>query len=143
MSILVGFDGSPESHRAVREAAEEAQRRGGAVHVLRYLEHEAGESPTQVRRDADAARDAAEGLAALEAALTEQGIDVTTELIHGLADGVAAALVGAAEGRDVDLIVLGFRPRAPVEGFVVGSVGREVVRRAPCPVLTVKADTDD
>jgi nucleotide-binding universal stress UspA family protein len=43
----------------------------------------------------------------------------------------------AAE-QDVDLIVLGTHGRGPVAHMLLGSVAERVVRRAPCPVLTVR-----
>jgi nucleotide-binding universal stress UspA family protein len=44
----------------------------------------------------------------------------------------------AAEQRS-DLIVLGIHGRNPVDRLVFGSTAEPVVRRAPCPVLTVRA----
>lgn len=37
----------------------------------------------------------------------------------------------------VDLVVMGTRGRSPLELLVFGSVAQRVVRRSPCPVLTV------
>jgi len=38
-----------------------------------------------------------------------------------------------------DLIVMGTHGRNPIDAWFVGSTANHVVRRAPCPVLTVKA----
>lgn len=40
--------------------------------------------------------------------------------------------------QEVDLIVLGTHGRGPVAHMLLGSVAERVVRRAPCPVLTVR-----
>jgi nucleotide-binding universal stress UspA family protein len=39
---------------------------------------------------------------------------------------------------DVDLIVLGTHGRAAIAHMLMGSVAEKVVRKAPCPVLTVR-----
>ncbi len=49
-----------------------------------------------------------------------------------------AAIVETAEVETVDLIVMGTTGRTGVKRLVLGSVAEEVVRRAPCPVLTSK-----
>jgi len=140
VTILVGFDGTPESERAVHVAAEEARRRGIPLHVLYHLEHASGESPTRVRQDAATAGQATTALATVEARLRELGVDATTEVTHGVEGTAAARLLAAATERDAELLVLGYRPRSAVERFVVGSVARQVMREAPCPILTVKAE---
>lgn len=48
------------------------------------------------------------------------------------------AIVETAEVETVDLIVMGTTGRTGVKRLVLGSVAEEVVRRAPCPVLTSK-----
>jgi len=47
----------------------------------------------------------------------------------------------AAE-RGSDLIVLGIHGRNPIDRMLFGSTAEPVVRRAPCPVLTVRAKAD-
>jgi nucleotide-binding universal stress UspA family protein len=41
--------------------------------------------------------------------------------------------------RGIELVVMGTRGRSPLELLVFGSVAQRVVRRSPCPVLTVSA----
>jgi len=48
------------------------------------------------------------------------------------------AIVEAAEGEKVDLIVVGSHGRSGVGRMLLGSVSDFVVRRAPCPVLVVR-----
>ena len=43
-----------------------------------------------------------------------------------------------AREQKIDLIVLGTHGRGPVAHMLLGSVAEKVVRRAPCPVLTVR-----
>lgn len=43
-----------------------------------------------------------------------------------------------ASEMNVDLIVLGTHGRGPIGHMLLGSVAERIVRRAPCPVLTVR-----
>jgi nucleotide-binding universal stress UspA family protein len=54
-------------------------------------------------------------------------------------DGDAAeAILKTAQQRNCDLIVLGTHGRSGLRRLLVGSVAEAILRRAPCPVLTVK-----
>ncbi len=55
---------------------------------------------------------------------------------------VPAILAVAAEVK-ADLIVMGTTGRSGLKRLILGSVAEEVTRRAPCPVLTVKAQKDE
>jgi nucleotide-binding universal stress UspA family protein len=50
----------------------------------------------------------------------------------------AAEIVSFAKGRAVDLLVLGTHGRTGIEHALMGSIAERVVRRAHCPVLTVR-----
>jgi len=47
-------------------------------------------------------------------------------------------IVRYAKDRDIDLIVMGTHGRGPIAHMLLGSVAEQVVRKAPCPVLTVR-----
>ena len=49
------------------------------------------------------------------------------------------AILDAAKEFDANLIVMGTHGRTGFQRLVLGSVTEEVLRQAPCPVLTVKA----
>ena len=51
----------------------------------------------------------------------------------------AAEILAAAAELPADLIVLGTHGRTGFRRLALGSVAEEVLRQAPCPVLTVKA----
>lgn len=59
---------------------------------------------------------------------------VETKLVHG---PIVANVVDEARGLPADLIVIGTHGRGGFERFVLGSVAEKVLRKAPCPVLTV------
>lgn len=50
----------------------------------------------------------------------------------------ADAIVSYAEDRDIDLVVSGTHGRRGLERLLMGSVAEEVLRRVPCPMLTVR-----
>ncbi len=52
------------------------------------------------------------------------------------------SLVEYADDHDIDLVVMGTHGRRGVERLLIGSVTEEVVRAAPCPVLTIRSTTE-
>ena len=58
---------------------------------------------------------------------------------HHLLTGIPAkALVQFAKEHNVDVIVMGTHGRRALSHILMGSVAEAVVRRAPCPVLTLR-----
>ncbi|MFB6098431.1 MAG: universal stress protein [Salinibacter sp.] len=53
-------------------------------------------------------------------------------------DAPPERIVAYAEDVDIDLVVMGTHGRRGLRRMLVGSVTEEVVRKAPCPVLTVR-----
>jgi universal stress protein A len=47
-------------------------------------------------------------------------------------------IVRYAKAKEIDLIVMGTHGRGPIAHLLMGSVAERVVRKAPCPVLTVR-----
>lgn len=69
-----------------------------------------------------------------------QSPDPAVAVEHQLVEGdPAEAIVRAARETGCDMIVLGMHGRTGLERLLMGSVAEQVVRKAPCPVLTVKA----
>ena len=52
--------------------------------------------------------------------------------------GPYVEIVAYAKERDIDLIVMGTHGRGFVAHMLMGNVAEKVVRKAPCPVLTVR-----
>ena len=48
------------------------------------------------------------------------------------------AIVRYAQREPIDLIVMGTHGRGAMAHLLIGSVAENVVRKAPCPVLTVR-----
>jgi nucleotide-binding universal stress UspA family protein len=47
-------------------------------------------------------------------------------------------IVTYASENDIDLIILGTHGRGAIAHMLLGSIAEKVVRKAPCPVLTVR-----
>jgi nucleotide-binding universal stress UspA family protein len=47
-------------------------------------------------------------------------------------------IIRHAKSENIDLIVMGTHGRGPIAHMLMGSVAEKVVRKAPCPVLTVR-----
>jgi nucleotide-binding universal stress UspA family protein len=47
-------------------------------------------------------------------------------------------IIGTAKENDIDMIVIGSHGRTGITHMMMGSVSEKVVRKAPCPVLTVR-----
>ena len=47
-------------------------------------------------------------------------------------------IIQYAKAHNIDLIVLGTHGRGPIAHMLMGSVAEKIVRKAPCPVLTVR-----
>ncbi len=58
--------------------------------------------------------------------------------LHVLVGHPVARIVESAA--DADLLVMGTHGRTGLQRVVMGSVAEKVVRKAPCPVLTVHPD---
>lgn len=63
------------------------------------------------------------------------GLDVQMVILLGMP---FLEIIRYAKANDVDLIVIGTHGRSGVEHIIFGSTAEKVVRKAPCPVLSVK-----
>lgn len=66
--------------------------------------------------------------------------DSKVRVVHRLERGEASALIlKVAAELKADLIVMGTHGRGGLSRLLIGSVAEDVLRKAPCPVLTVKS----
>lgn len=85
----------------------------------------------EVRRWASGRMEAAAGR------VEEAGVPVRRVEERGVA--AAPVILEYARNEEMDLVVLATHGRRGVQRMLLGSVAEDVVRSAPCPVLTVKA----
>ncbi|MET9494033.1 universal stress protein [Streptomyces sp. NPDC006552] len=135
--ITAGVDGSPESAAAAAWAAREAVRRELPLRLV-HVGTPVPEVPALAADESALARWAHDLLARTGRETEERhpGLTVTTELLAG--DEAPDALVAAA--RDAELLALGSRGQGPLLGFLLGSVGQQVIARAERPVVLVRSD---
>ncbi|MFF4360175.1 universal stress protein [Streptomyces sp. NPDC001604] len=133
--ITAGVDGTEESIAALHWAAREAVRRGLALRVVRawrFQPHEAidaADPDTQAGWVQDALAEAVRSVTA-----RHPGLDVATDVVAG--ETVDTLLAAAAQA---EMLVLGSRGHGPVVGFLLGSVGQQVIAGATRPVVLVRA----
>ena len=147
--IVVGIDGSEHARRTLQWAVDEARLRKWVViavhaHAIPTLyvapDPVLGASPPFP--DPEIAKRLEEAAETMLAEEIEQvhSEDVTIE--RSVVTGSASdALVRAA--REGDLLVVGSRGLGGFKGLLLGSVSRQVVHPAPCPVVIVPPDERD
>jgi nucleotide-binding universal stress UspA family protein len=145
-TIVVGVDGSESSRHALDFALREAALRGARLRVVRAWSLWSaavngtaeplpwpggeGEAFDQVRRSADG--QLAEWVRSAKAGTGAAAVDTEIETRPG--DAVPVLREAA---RDADLVVLGVRERRDPTRLFLGSVSRELIRDAGCPVVLV------
>jgi nucleotide-binding universal stress UspA family protein len=139
-TILVPSDFSECSDEALRYGLELARRFDARLHLLHVVQDPVTqpwaaegfsvplfEAVEDWRRQAEAR---------LRAAVPDADRDRVT--IACIVATPYAAILDYAAAHDADLIVMGTHGRGGVSHVLIGSIAERVVRRAPCPVLTVR-----
>lgn len=142
--ILVPIDFGPASEAALQCARKLAARFGARVALLHVVEIEALEwcsdpfthdlpnAVVATQRDADFR------LGLLLERLERMEINATADVLVG---DPARQIIAYATNHDIDLIVMGRHGRCGFARAMLGSVAERTVRSAPCPVLTLRAQT--
>ena len=131
MKILVGYNGSKESKKALKLAREHAKELGAKIEVaasitriepLKYSDVQNAEEELEW-----GVKDILNG-------------DETPYETHLLLNpmSIGDQLVEFAETHNIDEIIIGLRKRSNVDKMLFGSTAQYVILNAPCPVVTVK-----
>lgn len=139
--ILVPVDFSARTRMAIDHATELAAAYGASLEILHVVEVPTYPDfyvPVHVTSiDVPTVRErAAERLQELAAPLRER-LEVETTVRVGR---TVTEIVETAEHEAFDLIVMPSHGYSGLERALLGSVAEGVLRRAPCPVLTLKAE---
>lgn len=133
--ILIAYDGSDESRRALRYASRLVA--GDVVSVI-SVAPALIEAPRTVDFTDPTSEPAVHRTQLEEArAIVAETSGVEPETIEAVGNP-AAEIIAAAEARDVELIVIGRHGQHTVARFLMGSVADRVVRHATCDVLVVR-----
>jgi ubiquinone biosynthesis protein len=126
--VLVATDRSETAERAVRFAAEMAERYEAELLVLRVLSGEDGSR-------ADAARELADHVEGLS------GERKRTAVVSG--DDPAEAIIAAARRERADVLVVGSVGMSGRREFLLRNVPNRVSHNAPCTVVIVQTHRED
>jgi universal stress protein F len=133
--ILIAYDGSDESRRALRYASRLVA--GDVVSVI-SVAPALIEAPRTADFTDPTSEPAVHRTQLEEArAIVAETSGVEPETIEAVGNP-AAEIIAAAEARDVELIVIGRHGQHTVARFLMGSVADRVVRHATCDVLVVR-----
>jgi len=140
--ILFATDYSEASQAALPLAASMARESGAKLVIAHVSLRE--QYPVGELFDEEPPLDEHE-LQELEAVVpSDPQVKYEHRLLHGSPGSTetvkpADAIVKLAEEENVEAIVLGMHGRSSLERMLMGSVAESVVRRAPCPVITIKS----
>ena len=127
MKILVGYDGSDQSRKALELAGQHAQLFGAGVDVITSMTKKVS---------VDEENKAESDLEKVKAEFNEKGIPCDTHvLIRGLSPG--EDIVEFAKSNQIDEIVIGAKKRSRVGKFILGSTAQYVILEATTPVVTI------
>lgn len=136
-SILVPFDGSEQSKKALGRAAELAKQDGSRVAVL-YVIPRYEEMVEFFRTDAiqkSLYHEAEKVIAEARKIAEEKNVPIATEIRDGHA---ADEIVAAAGKQEADLIMMGTHGWRGVSKAIMGSTTTRVLTESTIPVLVVK-----
>jgi nucleotide-binding universal stress UspA family protein len=141
--ILFPTDFSEASQNAKRYAISFAKAFGARLYVLtvNQLINMAFLDPLIIH-DLDANREAAvqENLEQLRGEIAQQGVEVIAEVRKGSS---SLEIISFAQEMEIDLIIMGTHGWSGLDHVLMGSTAEVVVRKAPCPVLTVRPVVHD
>ncbi|MGB9437622.1 MAG: universal stress protein [Desulfobacterales bacterium] len=138
--ILVGCDFSPDSGQALNHALSLAQEFQAELHLAHVIE-----PPTQPdlhKEDTPVSEEIQQDYRDLLTRKLKEMVPAEARLWctpqTGLLEGQPyEEIVAYAESKNIDMIVLGVRGHGLVKTLFLGSTTDRVVRRSPCPVLSV------
>ena len=144
--ILVGCDFSPDSTLAYQYGLSMAQEFQSDLHLVHVIAPPIYKDlPKSIEESRERLRqDVREQLKEqIECMIPVEALNWCTPKTVLLAGHPHEELSKYAVVQDIDLIVLGVRGHGLVESFFVGSTTDRVVRRVPCPVLSVRPKLDE
>lgn len=136
-SILLAADGSENSRRAGKQAAQLASLVEGAEVTVVYVSDFKEDSNEEVHDGGPIEFELArkKKIQPIREALEREKVYYKTEILHGRP---APTIIELANQKNFDLVVIGSRGLNPLSEMVLGSVSHKVVNHVNCPVLVVK-----
>lgn len=144
-SLLVPTDFSTNAGTALALAKEVARGTNATLHLIHIVEpvvYPADWSYAQVGFadiEQELQKNAEKELEVLATALTADGFEVVSTVRKGRASD---EICNYAKEKSISIIAIGTHGRSGLEHFLFGSTTERVLRKAPCPVLSVRQDAD-
>jgi nucleotide-binding universal stress UspA family protein len=141
-TVLVPTDFSEASESALRYGKAMAEAFGASLHVVHVMEDLLAHawaaevyvsSMPQLRDEIE--KESQQRLGTLLTDGERKALRAETALLAG---NPFLEIIRYAKTHGVDLIVMGTHGRGPIAHMLLGSVAEKVVRKSPCPVLTVR-----
>jgi len=143
-TILFPTDFSETSQEAARYAISFAREFKAKVFVLHVVNEKIFTEGLNMPRvvsieelEREMTEEARKRLKTLVPAEEAEGLDWETVIRQG---EPFIEIIRFAKDQDVDLIVIGTHGRSGFEHIIFGSTAEKVVRKAPCPVLSVRPE---
>jgi len=141
-TVLVPTDFSDASGSALNYGKAMAGAFGASLHLVHVMEDLMAHawaaevyvaSMPQLRDEIE--KESRQRLSAIFSEEERRHYRVVTALLAG---NPFLEIIRYAKAHDVDLIVMGTHGRGAIAHMLLGSVAEKVVRKSPCPVLTVR-----
>lgn len=133
--LLVGYDGSPQSDKAVDIGFSLAECLDATVLVFAVARPPEPSTSVELEAVLDDAREHfEEGFKKILEKARSRSLEVKTDMAVG---HPAEQIIHRAEADGVDLIILGRRGRSMISRMMLGSVSERALRYAHCPVMVV------
>lgn len=136
--ILVPVDFSEPSHLALDHAKELAMTYGAEINLLHVVEDLMLPTAYGVEPIGFSVPDIVDNSEDALRQLAEEEIGYEHVVVESLPGYPSTTILDYIDERDVDLVVIATHGRTGIDRLLLGSVAEKVVRRAPCPVFTVK-----
>lgn len=142
--ILAATDFSECSEHALRYAYELAEVFGAELHLVNVVEIPAGAYPefgiSVHDIEKTAMKVAEQDLNKLPGTRWQDKLSVVRTVLKGTP---FVETVKYAKEHEIDLVVIGTHGRGAITHMLMGSTAEKIVRKAPCPVLTVRPDAHE
>jgi nucleotide-binding universal stress UspA family protein len=130
MKILVGYNGSAASRRALDLAVSHSRAFEATLYIMISMEGGSSEKPEDISRAHELLKEAKD-------LIDPEGIPYEiNQLVRGMSPG--EDLVFYAQDKGIDHIFLGIEKTSRLGKLLMGSTAQYIILKAHCPVTTVK-----
>lgn len=144
-SILVPTDFSEQFMISLNYAKELAGSNGAQLHIIHVIEHSVYPADLGITQasfiDLEMQMNK-KSMEQLESIKKDLERDKINAILHVCAGRASEKIIEYANEHKIDLICIATHGRSGLEHLLFGSTTEKVLRKAPCPVLTVRKPTN-